>query len=388
MIMCEELSGNQDIRDRGSGNLGIRGSGNLGIRRSGNLGIRRSGIFNFRITGFPDIRIPCPRLPDIRITLIILSIWLALVGFAFATSQAGMDIAVLGAGVGARPLGMGGAFTSIADNADAPYWNPAGLANIKNQEINTMQTRLSSDSDHYYISYIYPLKRGAIGISWIQVALGTITRTTTTDAFNEVITTGIFSYFSNAYMLSYGLPITPNISFGLTAKYLTSDMFPIAGGQAYGYSVTPGFLIRFGEENVGTGLVPVRTATRAVPTLLTVGFKIDELFNEQKWGTGTAEKAIPKARLGISVKEPRGLLAGSLFAVDLAQTLSKSYAMEISLGYEWVKDALSIRAGYANSAISAGAGFVSGITRIDYAYVQQTSLSRENVHRVSLSGKW
>jgi hypothetical protein len=29
---------------------------------------------------------------------------------------------------GARPLGMGGAFTAVADDGSAPYWNPAGIA--------------------------------------------------------------------------------------------------------------------------------------------------------------------------------------------------------------------------------------------------------------------
>ena len=29
---------------------------------------------------------------------------------------------------GGRPLAMGGAFTGVADNVDAVYWNPAGLA--------------------------------------------------------------------------------------------------------------------------------------------------------------------------------------------------------------------------------------------------------------------
>lgn len=33
-------------------------------------------------------------------------------------------------GVGPRALGMGGAFTAIADDANATYWNPAGLAKI------------------------------------------------------------------------------------------------------------------------------------------------------------------------------------------------------------------------------------------------------------------
>ncbi|MGH9162460.1 MAG: hypothetical protein ACRD2X_21040, partial [Vicinamibacteraceae bacterium] len=30
--------------------------------------------------------------------------------------------------VGARALGMGGAFVAVADDATATYWNPAGLA--------------------------------------------------------------------------------------------------------------------------------------------------------------------------------------------------------------------------------------------------------------------
>jgi len=34
-------------------------------------------------------------------------------------------------GVGTRALGMGGAFTAIADDASAQYWNPAGLAKVK-----------------------------------------------------------------------------------------------------------------------------------------------------------------------------------------------------------------------------------------------------------------
>jgi hypothetical protein len=243
-----------------------------------------------------------------------------------------------------------------------------------------MQTRLSTDADHYYISYVRPLGKGTIGFSWIQVGAGTLTRTTTTDAFNEVITTGVFSYFSNAYLLSYGLPLNPNIAFGLTAKYLTSDMYQITGGQAYGYSVTPGIMLNLNNSK------------------FTIGAKIDELLNEQSWGTGTVEKVPPKARLGVALKEPRGLPLGSTVALDLAQLLKSNYATEVSAGYEWssyakasedkAKGGLSLRVGYTESALTAGAGFRSGVAQIDYAYVQQMSLSRSNVHRISLSGKW
>ena len=285
---------------------------------------------------------------------------------AFAQGQAGTDIAVLKAGVGARPLGMGSAFTAIADNADAPYWNPAGLGMQSSSEITAMQTRLSTDTDHYYISYVRPAFGGTLGISWIQVGLGNINQTSSeVDIHNEVQNLSVFSYFSNAYLLSYGRNLNDRVSVGLTGKYLTSDMFQIAGGQAYGYSVTPGILFRLANR-------------------ITIGAKIDELFNQQSWGTGTTENVPPKLRIGLAYSSPNP----GLFALDISQTMKSGYAAEASAGYEWSKDGLSLRLGYSEGGLTTGAGFVSGHTRIDYAYVTQRDLSKDNVHRISLTGIW
>ena len=304
-------------------------------------------------------------VPQLLISLLVIS------HSAFAVGQAGMDIAVLKAGVGARPLGMGGAFTSVADNADAPYWNPAGLGMLDRNEITAMQTRLSTDADHYYLSYIRPAFGGTLGLSWIQVGLGTITQTSNTvDANNEVQNLSIFSYFSNAYMLSYGREFNPHIAFGLTVKYLTSDMYQIAGGQAEGYSITPGILIKPRKGFIDG---------------LAVGIKVDELYNWQKWGTGTVEQVPAKLRIGLSYKSPNP----GLFAVDFSQTMKAGYAAEIAAGYEWAtRDGLSLRVGYNDGGLSAGAGFISGHTRLDYAYVSQRDLTRDNVHRIALTGVW
>jgi len=303
--------------------------------------------------------------------LVIVSWLLVIAHPVLAQGQAGMDIAVLKAGVGARALGMGSAFTAVADNADAPYWNPAGLGSLSSSEITAMQTRLSTDTDHYYISYVRPAFGGTLGISWIQVGLGNIAQTSgeVNPKTNEVINLSIFSYFSNAYMFSYGRELNDRISVGLTAKYLTSDMFQIAGGQAYGYSMTPGILLRL-----------VNRDSRQ----LTVGVKIDELFNQQSWGTGTTERVPPKLRIGLAYKSPNP----GLFAIDVSQTIKSGYAAEASVGYEWAKDGLSLRLGYSDGGLTTGAGFVSGHTRIDYAYVTQRDLSKDNVHRISLTGIW
>lgn len=302
---------------------------------------------------------------------------LLIVPCAYAAGQAGTDIAILNAGVGARALGMGSAFTAIADNADAPYWNPAGLALITSYEITTMQTKLSTDADHYYLSYVNPLWGGTLGISWVQVGTGNLTQTSSeVDSHNEVQNLSTFSYFSNAYLLSYGKKINDYISFGLTGKYLASDMTQINGGQGYGYSITPGLLFVLRNE--------VAVATRETSGGgVSVGVKIDELFNEQKWGTGTVEKVPAKLRLGVAVAmRERGKIA-----LDLAQTIRSGYDTALSAGYEWTNEALALRLGY-NNGITAGAGFVSGLVRLDYAYVTQDALSRNNVHRVSLGGVW
>jgi len=115
---------------------------------------------------------------------------------------------------------------------------------------------------------------------------------------------------------------------------------------------------------------------------------IQNIQSNQSQINGTTEKVPAKARLGVAVKPAKGLLNNSTLALDLAQTLKSNYAAELSAGYEWSKDGLSLRAGYTESVFTAGAGFRSGVAQIDYAYVQQTSLSKENVHRISLSGKW
>jgi hypothetical protein len=304
--------------------------------------------------------------------LLIVIIFVSSLSAFCVTGQAGLNIAVLQAGVGARALAMGSAFTAVADNSDAPYWNPAGLSQIKRNELTTMQTKLSTDADHYYISYVTPFMGGGLGISWIQVGMGSITQTSnTTDAFNDVQNLGIFSYYSNAYLLAYGARIADNLSFGITAKYLTSDMpglVSVEGADAYGYSVTPGLLYRVSEK-------------------ISIGVKVDELVNYQKWGTGLEERAPSTTRVGLSylttIFQKPLLITG-----DYSQINKEGYVAEAGAGAELTLGKFALRVGYADTALTAGAGFGTDNIRIDYAYVTQTSLTKDNVHRVALTGMW
>jgi len=50
-------------------------------------------------------------------------------------------------GVGVRAMGMGGAFAGVADDVTAMYWNPAGLAQITDREIQVSFLRNSRDTE-------------------------------------------------------------------------------------------------------------------------------------------------------------------------------------------------------------------------------------------------
>lgn len=78
----------------------------------------------------------------------------------------------LGMGIGARAIGMGGAFVAVADDASATFWNPAGLVGLSHSQ---MFLSAETPGDFSAASLIYkpPLNflqamNFALGISYIK----------------------------------------------------------------------------------------------------------------------------------------------------------------------------------------------------------------------------
>lgn len=71
--------------------------------------------------------------------------------------------------VGVRALGMGGAYTAVADDAAAVFWNPAGLMQIREPSIGTVLAFHVDAADSYesFVSYLEPDSGyGAGALSW------------------------------------------------------------------------------------------------------------------------------------------------------------------------------------------------------------------------------
>src|SRR5438045_4142227 len=78
-------------------------------------------------------------------------------GADFAAKSAGSSgAAFLKIGAGARPAGLGQAYTAIADDANAIYWNTAGLSTIRKNEFVAMRAELFQDLRYHYFAFVHP----------------------------------------------------------------------------------------------------------------------------------------------------------------------------------------------------------------------------------------
>jgi hypothetical protein len=102
-------------------------------------------------------------------------------------------------GCGARPMGMGGAFVALADDANALLWNPAGLTNPDRPQLTGMYLRQMGLVPYGFIGVALPL--------WSQTSLGAGAVYSGDDALREMT-----AVISVARHLRLGL------SIGLSAK--------------------------------------------------------------------------------------------------------------------------------------------------------------------------
>ena len=152
-------------------------------------------------------------------------------------------------GVGPRANAMGGAFSSVAGDASALYWNPAGIALLSENQALFSYTTLYKDLDINlnYLAAVFPAgSAGNFGLSVIALDYGNMN--VTTENYPEG-TGEKFSAASYAFALSYARSITENFSAGITVKYIKEGiMNSSAEGIAFDVGTvftTPFYGIKF-----------------------------------------------------------------------------------------------------------------------------------------------
>lgn len=251
-------------------------------------------------------------------------------------------------GVGARATAMGEAFTALADDGTALYWNPAGLAQIEKIEVSTMYNMHFQAINQGYINLASPLLEGVIGLGINYVDMGQIEGR---DEYGNP--TGSFGA-SDIHLFGGYANKLKNISWGLTVGWLQDKIkrdtkSSFLGSIGLLYSLNKYLTLGIVAQNIGTKL-----GNDSLPFTFKVG------------------------------------AASKLETLTLAVDIAKPQDDEIyyCLGAEWwLRNLLALRVGYKTNqnigiGITAGIGLKISKTSIDYAYVPYGDLG--STHRISL----
>ena len=306
---------------------------------------------------------------------------------------------------GARSVAMGGAFTSIADDASAVFYNPAGMTRVKKIDFLFSHTNWISDINHEYIALVVPGGlMGTFGISACFVSMGEI-QTTTIDDINTVMREdngeGLPSYSSSdlSLGLSYAYRFTDKFSAGITAKYASEKISGMNAG-ALAFDVGTYYMTGFRSLRVGMAIVNFGLDTRFAGKDLQVDvFSTDWPSNYTGTLVETNTTAFPlplqfKLGLAYDFTLPANMAvttSGELVhpndgseKVLLGVEYGWSKMVFLRAGYKYDPDAYEKKTGLEN--FSAGLGlsrnFGTAKISVDYAYSNLGYL--ENAHRFSL----
>ncbi len=124
----------------------------------------------------------------------------------------------LSVGIGPKANAMGGAFTSIANDATAMYWNPAGIDLIERNQIVFTQTDWFVDIKLNYIGAIF--KAGYLGTFGVNITAMTMGDMEVTTENNPEGTGDYFSAGMYAFGITFARHLTQKFVIGFNLKYV------------------------------------------------------------------------------------------------------------------------------------------------------------------------
>jgi hypothetical protein len=230
---------------------------------------------------------------------------------------------------------MGNAFTAIADDAYATYWNPAGLAQITRSELALNHLQYIEKINSEFAAFVLPINKlaGSVGVSGTYINMGTIDRRDATGA----TTGGDTAVTAYSGSLGWGQAFGERIALGAGARVLSQNL---AGEKSSGVAGDVGLLFALVPNRVNLGFAAVN-----------VGPKLN---------TGTVKEDLPRTlRGGIAYH----LLPGQLtLAVDGEKERDTSFTLHAGGEYIY-QGRFVVRAGFQDNkdskgGLSAGAGFI------------------------------
>jgi hypothetical protein len=204
-------------------------------------------------------------------------------------------------GAGARAGAMADAFTAVADDAYAAYYNPAGLSRLPRPQFGGAHSSLFQGVTYQSLSFVVPFGRGegrerietvgnkhALALSIYYLGVGDIERR----SGDSTLPVGTFNSADSAYALSYSYASSDRLSLGFTGKYVHESIDSYSGSAMAAdlgvlYRVNPHtekpITLAGSIRNIGNRIGYVASQTDPMPTTVVIagaaalskGFTVD-----------------------------------------------------------------------------------------------------------------
>lgn len=272
---------------------------------------------------------------------------------------AGVIFPVLENGAGVRGTAMAGAFSAVADSADAAYWNPAGLGLVKLPMATAAYNKWLVDSFYSDLLVAIPAGPGAIGGDLFYMGYGPFKRV---DEYGAEAGANMNPYTFSA-LVSYGLKLSNNFYAGASARIASQG---IDKGTDTGFAGNIGVLFKAGAFSAGL--------------------------------TGRNLGAAGSFSLPMNIKGGMAVELGSLqenrFIIEADGAYEMQGGLDASIGAEFImSNLLALRGGYrlpvaednltGLKGFTAGAGLRLGYLEFDYAFVPYGELGTAHMMSVS-----
>ncbi len=283
--------------------------------------------------------------------------------------------------IGARSLGLGGAYDGVADDLFAVGFNPAGLAVLRGGELAATLEKGLQDSSHQFLAAGFPLPMGAfpdqgpavVAASGYFSGSGSI----------EVNRTNPDGSFLSSDSLSAGSDMMLGLSIaqrlyesvekhngddyriqhflGLTGKYIHSTLAETA--SAHAFALDGGYMLRMPEWRIGFGL-----------SVLNLGGKLtyvsdgDPLPTTYRAGLAYTLPLSPETNLLLATSaEYRQFEDATRYDVGAEYSVSREYFLRG--GYQFNSD---------TGGLAIGFGLREGSLQADYAFAANRLLGAQH----------
>lgn len=297
--------------------------------------------------------------------------------------------------VGARAVGMGGAFVAVANDASAMFWNPAGLAGIFQNEALFSHANWLADINFNYGGVVIPIEGfGTVGVSFTSMNMADMEKTTEERPDG---TGQFFSVGSIALGVSYGKQLTEWFSLGGSFKFVNEH---ISNSNANGFAVDIGtlFTTPFPGLKFGAGISNFGTKMKITgdDLLITKDISSNSGNNANINGfLATDDFDLPlNLRIGFAYEAISTEDQRLVFVVDAQHPNDNSESVSLGGEYSVFNNTLALRGGYkalgqrdSEERFTAGAGVrypISGNLTIKFDYGYERFARIDNVHKFAL----